>query len=184
MSETREPRVYLAGPDVFRTDAVAVGESKKALCARLGFEGVFPMDAVPGASPRDENDPTSIYDACVAHMDRCDALVADVTPFRGPSMDVGTAFEMGFAAARGLPVFGYSEVLIAYHDRVSPSPALAEDSQLRDADGLLIEPFGLQDNLMVVISCTDHTVHPSLEAALKALAAHLDDDRTRSRGRV
>ena len=40
MSETREPRVYLAGPDVFRTDAVAVGESKKALCARLGFEGV------------------------------------------------------------------------------------------------------------------------------------------------
>ena len=118
MSETREPRVYLAGPDVFRTDAVAVGETKKAVCARLGFEGVFPMDTVPGAQPRDEGDPRSIYDACVAHMDRCDALVADVTPFRGPSMDVGTAFEMGYAAARGLPVFGYSDVLAAIiHDR-------------------------------------------------------------------
>ncbi len=174
MSETRKPRVYLAGPDVFRTDAVAVGESKKAVCARFGFEGVFPMDAVPGAQPRDEGDPRSIYDACVAHMDRCDALVADMTPFRGPSMDVGTAFEMGYAAARGLPVFGYSDVLGAYHDRVSPSPAMTEDSRLCDADGLLIEPFGLQDNLMVVISCADGAVHPTLEAALKALTEHLD----------
>ncbi len=173
MSETRKTRVYLAGPDVFRTDTVAVGESKKAVCARLGFEGVFPMDAVPGAQPRDEGDPKSIYDACVAHMDRCDALVADVTPFRGPSMDVGTAFEMGYVAARGLPVFGYSEVLGAYHDRVSPGPATTEDSRLCDADGLLIEPFGLQDNLMVVIGCTDDTVHPNLEAALKALTKHL-----------
>ena len=173
MSETRELRVYLAGPDVFRTDAVAVGESKKALYARFGFEGVFPMDAVPGAPPRDEDDPRSIYDACVAHIDRCDALVADITPFRGFSMDVGTAFEMGYAAARGLPVFGYSDVLSAYHDRVSPGSVTTEGSQLCDADGLLIEPFGLQDNLMVVIGCTDDMVHPNLEAALKALTKHL-----------
>ena len=183
MSETREPRVYLAGPDVFRADAVAVGELKKALCARFGFDGVFPMDTLPGAQPRDEDDPRSIYNACVAHMDRCDALVADMTPFHGPSMDVGTAFEMCYVAARGLPVFGYSEVLGAYYDRVSPGRVTTKNSQQRDADGLLIEPFGLQDNLMVVIGCTDDTVHPSLEAALKALAAHLDDDRTRSRGR-
>ena len=174
MSKTREPRVYLAGPDVFRTNAEAVGESKKALCGRFGVEGVFPMDTVPGAPPVDESDPRSIYRACVAHMDRCDALVADMTPFRGPSMDVGTAFEMGYAVARGLPVFGYSDLLGAYHARVSPRPAPTEDSRLRDADGLLIEPFGLQDNLMVVIGCVDGTVHPSLEAALKALTAHLD----------
>ena len=38
------PRVYLAGPDVFLPDALAVGEAKKRLCADHGLEGVFPLD--------------------------------------------------------------------------------------------------------------------------------------------
>ena len=30
---TRVPKIYLAGPDVFLEDAVAMGQRKKALCA-------------------------------------------------------------------------------------------------------------------------------------------------------
>src|SRR5512138_113602 len=39
------PRIYLAGPEVFLPDALAVGARKAALCAQHGLEGVFPLDA-------------------------------------------------------------------------------------------------------------------------------------------
>ena len=42
----RPRKLYLAGPDVFRADAVAHGEALKALCARYGFEGLYPLAAV------------------------------------------------------------------------------------------------------------------------------------------
>ena len=166
------PRMYLAGPDVFRTDAVEVGQAKKDLCARYGFEGVFPMDPVPGAQARDEADPHDIYRVCVVHMERCDILIADMTPFCGPSMDVGTAFEMGFAKVRGIPVIGYSDVRRPYNERVATGTS-DEGSPLRDVDGLLIEEFGLQDNLMVALCCSNYEVPPSFEAALETAAAGL-----------
>jgi nucleoside 2-deoxyribosyltransferase len=33
------------------------------------------------------------------------------SPFRGVSLDAGTAYEIGYACALGKPVFGYSNVL-------------------------------------------------------------------------
>lgn len=172
MSDVVMPRVYLAGPDVFRTDSMDVGRAKKAICVRHGLEGVFPMDPAPDAWPRNEADPHDIYRVCIAHMEHCQILLADMTPFRGPSMDVGTAFEMGFAKAQGLAVFSYSDVLGPYNGRVSVGPP---DRALPpcDGDGLLIEEFGLQDNLMVALCCDDSITHPSLEAALDAAAKNL-----------
>jgi nucleoside 2-deoxyribosyltransferase len=35
-------RIYLAGPEVFLKNAKEVGEQKKALCRKYGFEGMFP----------------------------------------------------------------------------------------------------------------------------------------------
>ena len=37
-------RIYLAGPDVFARDPFLLAARKKAICAKYGFEGVFPMD--------------------------------------------------------------------------------------------------------------------------------------------
>ena len=48
------------------------------------------------------------------------------------------------------------------------------DPRPRDIDGLLIEEFGLQDNLMVAFGCSDSEVHSSLETALEAAAGSLD----------
>ncbi|MCH8148005.1 MAG: nucleoside 2-deoxyribosyltransferase, partial [Planctomycetes bacterium] len=140
--------------------------------ARYGFEGVFPMDPIPGGRSGDEGDPRDIFRVCVEHMERCDILIADMTPFCGPSMDVGTAFEMGFAKVRGIPVIGYSDVRRPYNERVATGTS-DEGSPSRDVDGLLIEEFGLQDNLMVALCCSDSEVHPSLETALDAAAASL-----------
>ncbi len=38
------PRAYLAGFDVFRTDAVAHGEYLKSQCRARGLVGLYPLD--------------------------------------------------------------------------------------------------------------------------------------------
>src|SRR5271167_3460177 len=48
-SVSAEPRVYLAGFDVFRADAAAHGKHLKALCRDRGMSGLYPLDGhVPG----------------------------------------------------------------------------------------------------------------------------------------
>ena len=123
-------RAYLAGPDVFLSDAVAVGSRKKELCGRYGLSGHFPLDndLPPQAMP--------IYRANVALIRSCDLVIANLTPFRGPSADAGTVFEVGYAAALGLPVWGYSADGRIYADKTSP-------------DRYAVEDFGLTDNLMI-----------------------------------
>ena len=34
-------------------------------------------------------------------MDAADAIIANLTPFRGPSADAGTVYELGYMAGRG-----------------------------------------------------------------------------------
>lgn len=138
-AKTTAPRVYLAGPDVFFPNAVEIGEEKKRICARYGFEGVFPLDAdfkplFDIDSPAEQGYRT--FDLMVGLMDSCDLAIANLTPFRGPSMDVGTAIEMGYMHGCGKPVLGYTNVAADYAGRVPP-------------DGFTVEPFGLADNLMV-----------------------------------
>ena len=77
-------------------------------------------------------------------MRECDAVLANLTPFRGPSADVGTIFELGYARGLGKPVFGYSNELRPYCERCG---SLTPEGM--DADGLHVELFGCVDNLMI-----------------------------------
>jgi nucleoside 2-deoxyribosyltransferase len=86
-----------------------------------------------------------------AHIRNCVAIVANLTPFRGPSADVGTVFEVGFARGLGLPVFGYATVAGTFLDRTLSSIGGRQDTDGTwwDAEGMLVEQFGLFDNLMI-----------------------------------
>src|SRR5690606_746036 len=100
--------LYLAGPDVFRPDARERGAELKALCARHGFEGLFPLDQDVPAHVTDPVDQAKwIYHANIGLIERADAVLANLDFFRGPEPDSGTCFEVGYAVARGKPVFGY-----------------------------------------------------------------------------
>lgn len=137
VSTCRRLRAYLAGPEVFLPDAAEVGAQKQKLCAEAGFEGLFPLDQaldLDGLSPQDQA--RRIFEANVNLMRRCDVIIANCTPFRGPSCDVGTAVEIGFMLGQGKPVFAYSNESSDYVDRVT-------------AGRLAVENFGLADNLMV-----------------------------------
>ncbi len=148
-------KVYLAGPEVFLPDAKAIGDRKKQTCAHFGLVGLFPLDSVIGDAAGENSEPPSlrIFRACTAMMESADAVIAHLTPFRGPSADPGTVFELGFMAARGKICAGYSNHNGSYRDRVERTHgvALAEDRVAGlDRDGHTIENFGLSDNLMII----------------------------------
>ena len=148
-------RVYLAGPDVFLPDPLARGAALKAICARHGLTGVFPMDdlahepAAWAALPL----PHQIALRNEAHIRGAGALIANLTPFRGPSADVGTVFELGFMRALGRPVFGWSNGHPDFTARtrafLGPAAAPTPDGAWRDAEGMALESFGCLDNLMI-----------------------------------
>ncbi len=146
-------RVYLAGPDVFLPDPLARAAALKSVCSRHGLVGVSPLDtpdAVPDAW-RALPLPRFIALCNEAHIRACDVLIANLTPFRGPSADAGTIFEIGYMRALGRPVWGWSNVAADFFTR-SGAAFGAEPSgvdQWRDRDGMLLEHFGLTDNLMI-----------------------------------
>src|SRR5580692_11184031 len=99
-------RVYLAGPDVFLPAAGERAAALKSICARHGLHGVSPLDALAG-EPADWGglpEARRIALRNEAHMGGCAALIANLTPFRGPSADAGTVFEVGYMRALGRPV--------------------------------------------------------------------------------
>jgi nucleoside 2-deoxyribosyltransferase len=174
---TARPKLYLAGPEVFLRDAVDIGRRKQDFCAEYGFEGLFPFDNQidPGA-PEARID-TLIYRANVAMIRDADAGIFNLTPFRGPSADVGTVFELGLFAGLGKPVFAYTNDGSELLDRMKRSGDAAYDAaaaQWFDRAGMRIEDFGNVDNLMID-ACfaqqgVDHFVHRTA-----AEATALDD---------
>ena len=150
----RRPRIYLAGPEVFFPDASALARAKKRLCTRHGFLGVFPLDAaIEQASPLPPADTArAISRANEALIRSCDLLIANCTPFRGVSMDAGTAYEIGFARALGRPVLGYTNVVADYKARAERHRAGTGAALAADRKGSAIEDFGLAENLMIAMA--------------------------------
>lgn len=163
---TRPPRIYLAGPEVFLPNALEMGRRKAALCAAVGFEGLFPLDQsldLTGFEKAEQARRISLANEEL--MRSCDLLIANMTPFRGVSMDSGTAFEIGFMRALGRPVLGYSNVAadLAQRSRSYRSRGIpVGDCDRPDVE---IEDFGLADNLMMAIAISESGAGVVIHAA-------------------
>lgn len=155
------PRIYLAGPDVFRRDAELVGEQLKLHCALAGAEGIYPLDGEP------LHDAVSIRQRCIAMIDAADLVVANIEPFRGQHMDPGTAWEIGYAQARGKPVHLYSGERRALTERI-PS-LIDQDGRLWCEERHLVEDFDLPENLMIAAGSE---VHATAGVAILAAVDH------------
>jgi nucleoside 2-deoxyribosyltransferase len=92
---TRKLRVYLAGPEVFLIDAIDIGRRKKALCSKYGFEGLYPFDNEVSKYGVETSVDLLIYRTNITLLRDSDFGIFNLTPFRGPSADVGTVFELG-----------------------------------------------------------------------------------------
>jgi nucleoside 2-deoxyribosyltransferase len=84
-------------------------------------------------------------------MIEADAIIANLTPFRGPGADAGTVYELGYMAGRGKLCLGYSNDPSSYADRAREfTKVTSREGRLVDASGLTVEDFGLTDNLMMI----------------------------------
>ena len=124
------PRIYLAGPDVFRPDAAAVFRQLKAWCTQLGCVGLEPSDGglAAGFQGPDAELAQRIYDGNVALIHQADGVLANLVNFRGQEPDSGTVFEVGYAIALGKPVAAYGVPAGSYAERVSATTACAPDA--------------------------------------------------------
>ena len=172
--------VYLAGPEVFLPEPVAAGTQKKARIAEMSraggwpFElaGLYPLDnEIPDFKP-DFDTGLRIYRANVELMNRAYAVAANMVRFRGPSMDVGTAFEMGYMRGLGKPVFAYYEAAPFYGREEAPGMYVdrvrdhgfrsAHDARV-DADGHSIDASKKEETVSEIttigLDLAKHTFH-------------------------
>lgn len=165
MQITTNPRVYLAGFDVFRQDAIEHGQRLKALCSTHGLEGLYPFDneVASNLSPQETAD--VICSMNIAMIRGCDAVLANLNVFRGLEPDSGTAFEVGMAVALNKPVWVYFDPVDSLRDLVP------HDLNGCDRQGYVVEDFGLPRNLM--LACTWAGASSNVELAVEALAIYL-----------
>lgn len=150
-------RVYLAGPDVFRADAEDYFDYLRGCLLINGLEPLTPIDNFINGTAKE------IYDNNIRLIESCNYVMANLDPFRGPSVDPGTAVEIGYAKAYKKKIIGYypRNTDLEYRRRVNQMPYTLESF---DDLYSLVEDFSLSDNLMVVLSC--NAIYNSLDGAL------------------
>jgi nucleoside 2-deoxyribosyltransferase len=160
-------RVYLAGPMVFDADPLRIFRRMKAICEACGVVGVAPLDNQIGLEGLPPGKPLleAIVRADIGLMDQVEAAVFCLDGFRrGPEMDPGTAFEVGYMKALGKPMAGWTRDVRPYPQRVADffrdtyRVGLAATAAgtvggtsglLRDPDGVLVHSEGCAQNAMV-----------------------------------
>lgn len=156
-------KLYLAGPDVFRPDATDWAGSVRELCRAAGHEALIPLDDDAPATA------AAIFRSNLQCIAGADAVLANLNPFRGDEPDAGTCVEVGYALALGKTVIGYADDLRPMRERLRASGPDG-DGRYRDADGRVVEDFGLPLNLMLAVPLP--LVQGGVAAALLALQQH------------
>jgi nucleoside 2-deoxyribosyltransferase len=171
-------KIYLAGPSVFYADWEAQATAMKAACALRGAIGIYPFDnELPAAAdPFERGLAIFARDRDMVH--ECDGIVADFSPFRGASADVGTVWEFAFAQGIGKAVAAFSRDRRDYAERL---PKFWTASENED-----VEAFGMAEGLMLVgpnlngrPERRERTVGGLFGAFDEALDACLDELRNR-----
>lgn len=158
LSESKKPTAYLAGPDVFCENQLEIAEEKKKICQEHGFDAYFPADGnVDWGTPDKTEIARRISRENEAAIRSADIVFANLTPFRGCSLDAGTSYEIGFARALGKLIFGYTNCSSDYFQRVEQAHELTDKplngaTAFFDENEMLVEDFGLSENLMIVFA--------------------------------
>ncbi|MDD3371451.1 MAG: nucleoside 2-deoxyribosyltransferase [Alphaproteobacteria bacterium] len=179
-----EIHAYLAGPDVFYPNGKEIGEKLKARLAEAGIVGHYPFDnEIQFGDPAETANAIGkaneglMLGCCEAG--RFGIIFANMTPYRGPSMDVGTAFEVGFMSALAevkdnILIIGYTEDPRSFEERVindyykGQKITKDENGILRAPDTLEVEAYGGAENLMLTqaIHKTGGFIAKSLDEAV------------------
>ncbi|MDB5430091.1 MAG: nucleoside 2-deoxyribosyltransferase [Caulobacter sp.] len=146
--------LYLAGPELWFPQAGPHREAQRLIVEAAGYSMLAADLPTPSAEPS-ELTARILYAERLTRLRTADAGIVNLTPWRGPSCDPATAFEAGFLAALGKPVFAFLNISgeheAEYGARVEDQIGLAADGDgmLRDLDGCLVEDLGLPESFML-----------------------------------
>ncbi len=181
--------LYLAGPDLHYPDSAELLARKRLACTAQGLEARLAGDDLTEGGRNGELRAREIYAGALANLRASDAVVANLTPWRGPGCDGATAFELGFASALGKPVLAYLNVEdegdAEYRARVEAWLGAAVDAEgvWRDGEGCRIEDLDLPEaallwaearRLFVIVTPDPQGDITGLELCLEALKAYAD----------
>ena len=182
--------VYLAGPDVHYPDAEDLIARKRLTCVSVEVEARLAADGVALSARAGELQAREAYAGALANIRASDAVIANLTPWRGPGCDPGTAFEAGFASALGKPVLAYlnldDEADADYRARVEAWIGATPDARgvWRDANGCSVEDLDLPEGallwaearrLFVIVTPDPYGELTGLELCLEALRDYADE---------
>ena len=154
MDKNKTKKIYIAGFDVFKDDAIKIGNKYKEICKLYGFMGLYPLDNTFSSS-------NLIFKGNVGLINESDIIVANLNNFRGQTMDDGTAFELGYGYALGKLLYGYMD-----DDR-----SMIRKIGYKDSDGYNVEDFDKPINLMIAEST--NIVKGDFESCVKRLKLDL-----------
>ncbi len=158
-------KIYIAGPDVFEKDSIQIGKELVKLCAKYGYEGLYPLDNVVDFSQEKHKIAQDIFEANVAMIKQADIVIANLNQFRGKEADSGTVWECGFAYGLGKKVYGYLESTQEYLETFSADEKFKDGENFVDKEGKLIEDFSYPLNLM--LACSIEIIEGNFENVLK-----------------
>ena len=187
---------YLAGPDIFFPNPFDIAAQKIKTLKKYDIIGHFPLDNtidIKDMPPKEQSDAIGLaneqlmLDCC--KKDQIGIIIANMTPYHGPSMDVGTAFEMGFFSALttvqdNIIIIGYTDDRRIFEERVvndhfgGEKNITRKDGVAYDPHGNEIENFQQIENLMMTHAMHKTKAHIvySFEEAAK-LARKLSDEK-------
>jgi nucleoside 2-deoxyribosyltransferase len=145
-------KIYIAGPDVFESDALQRGEKYIALCAKYGFIGLYPLDNIVDFSQPKQKIAQDIFLANRAMIQEADIVIANLNAFRGKEADSGTVWECGYAYGLGKEVYGYMQNRQDYCDSFDADEKCIKEDVIVDDKGRVIEDFEHPINLMIACS--------------------------------
>ncbi len=157
-----QQKVYMAGFEVFQTDAAETGSRMKRLCVEYGFEGIFPLDKDIKPQPDKLGTAKAIFEGNIKLIEKADLIIANLNTFRGKEPDSGTVFECGFGYGLGKKLYGFLSDKRTMAEKLLPGMDAVSGLY---KDGMRVEDFGLPTNLMLSIPVT--IVEGTLEDALR-----------------
>lgn len=141
---------YFASPDVFRDNAEEYCRMVSDIMENRNVRALLPVDN-KSCSHRE------IYSQNISMIEKCSFVIANLVPFRGPSLDSGVAFEIGYAKAINKKIIGYyPSVFKDKNFNLRTKKFLAFRGmycRMTQRNFPKIESFGLTENLMIANSC-------------------------------
>ena len=163
--KVRKPVVYLADFEMFLPTCPETVAYWKKTCDRYGLIGLFPGEGDPVLPGEDFW--RRVFEHDVNYMKQSDMCIAQLDDWRGHEPDSGTAFELGYFVAKGMPSYGFYGGNKPLKERTIEK---SKEDPAYDKDGFLIEDKGFAfENMFTLVKIAD-----SFEEACRLARADFD----------